>query len=185
VRDTHFLSSANGRTSQDTERKRECEGRPRTVECRRKDKSGHKRKRESEKARGTHFLSSSDGWTSQDLTPRESKRARGAYFLSSADEGTSQDTHKKRESEAHSLPVKHRCMDMSGHQKKPRGPEALTPCRIQREGQVRTTRESERARETHQLSSTVGRISRDTMKGRESEGHSPPVECRQKNISGH
>jgi hypothetical protein len=63
-------------------------------------------------------------------------------------------------------------MDKSGHQTRVNKRGALTPWPGQREGQIRTPKESERARDTHMLVSAE--VQGSTMKQgiRESEGHS-------------
>jgi hypothetical protein len=122
-------------------------------------------------------------------------------LLSSADERTSQDTKRKRESDGHSRTVERRRTDNSGHQDKAReggaltnyraqmrdksGRQdnarergALTSCRAQTEGQVRTLRESERARGTNFLSRADGGVIQDTKTKRESKGYSRTVERR-------
>jgi hypothetical protein len=68
ARVTHFLSSADTETSQDTKRKLESEGHSLPVEPRQRDRSG----RESERARNTHFLSDVEWGKCQ--TPKASKR---------------------------------------------------------------------------------------------------------------
>jgi len=72
-----------------------------------------------------------------------------AHRLSSTEGGTSQDSKKKK---------------MIGQW-------ALTDCQAQREGQVRTLRESERARGTHRLLSTEAETSQDKRR-QESKRHS-------------
>jgi len=53
---------------------------------------------------------------------------------------------------------------------------ALTLCRAHREGRVRTLKETECARGTHELSSAQGGSSQDTERNRAHEGHSQTVE---------
>jgi hypothetical protein len=54
---------------------------------------------------------------------------------------------------------------------------------LSREGQVKTPKETEGARATHILSSAEERTSQERKK--QSEGHSPPVERRVQDKSGH
>jgi len=99
---------------------------------------------------------------------------------------------KKWESEEHALPVECRGRDMSGyrkkmrkrraltlcqaqgrdksgHRNKPSERGALTPCRVWREGQVRSSRESEQAKGTHFLSHAKGGATQDIERNRASE----------------
>src|SRR6267142_825991 len=62
---------------------------------------------------------------------------------------------------------------------------ALTLWRAQTDGQVRTRKQSDRARGTHFLESTDGRTSQDTETIQPSEGHSPTGEHRRRDKSGH
>ena len=52
-------------------------------------------------------------------------------------------------------------------------------------GQVRTPRESESVRGTHELESGKGGTSQETKRKRENEEHSPAVERRWRDKSGH
>jgi hypothetical protein len=61
---------------------------------------------------------------------------------------------------------------------------ALTVCQAQREGQVRTLRESKRVGDAHSLSSTEGRTSQDNKNRLESKGYSLPKEHRGREKSG-
>ena len=91
-----------------------------------------------------------------------------------ASRGTSQDTERIRQSEGHSPTGDDIGRDKSGHGKSPTERGALTSWRRHREGQVRTQKESYRARGTHQLETTSGGISQDTERIRPSKGHSHP-----------
>jgi len=100
-------------------------------------------------------------------TQKESDRASGTHILKTAERETSQDTERKQPTEGHSLPGDHRGGDLSGHRRETtskgnsqttdrRGMdllgkkatdrvvlEVLTNWRPQREGLVRTWKESE------------------------------------------
>src|SRR6267142_118500 len=76
-------------------------------------------------------------------------------------------------------------MDKSGHGRNLSKRGALTSWRAQMDGQVRTWKESERARGTHFLESTDRQTSQDTEGIRASEGNSLPGERRWTEESGH
>jgi len=78
-----------------------------------------------------------------------------------AEGGTSQDKERKPPSKAHSLPGDGRGRDKSGHRKKAIEQGALTYWRQQREGPVRTRKESDQARHTHFLETAEGGTSQD------------------------
>src|SRR6266850_2131499 len=118
-------------------------------------------------------------------TWKESDQARGTHRLESADGQTSQDTERIRPSKGHSQTGERRWMDKSGHGKNPTERGALTPWRAQTDRQVRTWKESNRARGTHKLESADGQTSQDTERIRPSEGHSRPGERRWTDKSGH
>jgi hypothetical protein len=115
---------------------------------------------------------------------------------------------RNRPSEAYSLPEDRRGRGLSGHEKKPseRGP--LTSWRRQREGLVRTRKETDRARPTHSLETVRGGLVRtqketdrarpthflesaegvtcqDTERDRPTEAHSLPGYGRKRDLSGH
>jgi hypothetical protein len=92
--------------------------------------------------------------TGQDT--REGKSMRGTHQLSYADGETNQDSKRKLESEKHSQTVKCRGRDKLGQQEKAGVQVALTPCQTQRKEQIRTSRESKRAKGTHLLLGTEG-----------------------------
>jgi hypothetical protein len=77
-----------------------------------------------------------------------------------------------RASKGHSLPGECIGRDKSAHGKNPSERGALTIWRVNREGQVRTRKASERVRGTHFLESTSGGISQDTERIQASKGHS-------------
>ena len=94
---------------------------------------------------------------------------------------------RNRPSEGHSQPGDDKGRELSGHGKKPTTRGALTPCRQQREGLVRTRKETDRARGTHKLESRGCDFS-GQGKNRLSEGYSRyslPGEHKDKARSGH
>jgi hypothetical protein len=131
VRGTHYLSSTEGGTSQETERSQVSEGHSHTVEGRERGKSGlgktpnergeltdcraprERRVRtpkETERTRGTHRLSSER--EVQIKKPKKTEQVRGTHFLSSK-ERESQD-RKETESKGHSHAVEQKGRDKSG-----------------------------------------------------------------------
>src|SRR6266850_2096719 len=139
VRGTHFLESADGRTSQDMEGIRASKGHSRPGKHRRMDKSGHGRNT-SKRGALTYWRVQTDG---QVRTRKESEQARGTHFLESADGWTSQDMEGIRASEGHSRTGERRQTDKSGHGRNPSERGALTNWRAQMDRQVRTRKESE------------------------------------------
>jgi hypothetical protein len=107
---------------------------------------------ESQRARCTHELSSKNGSTSHD---RERKRANESLTNCRAGGRTIQNSERKPEDEGHSRPVESKGGHQSGQQRGSNEQEALTLYRAKRE-QVRKMKEGQRARGTHQLSSTEG-----------------------------
>src|SRR6267142_268650 len=92
------------------------------------------------------------------------------------------ETHR---ASCHSHPEEYRGRDKSGHGNKQSMQGAPTFWRVQRERQVRTQKQTEQARGTHQLESAEGETSQDTETNRASKGHSPTGECRGRDKSGH
>jgi len=74
---------------------------------------------------------------------------------------------------------------MSGHRKKPTMQRALTSWRPQREGYVRTQKETSQARGTHFLKTTEGGTCQDTERNQPTKGHSLSGDHRGRNMSGH
>src|SRR6267142_2058357 len=145
------------------------------------DKSGHGNN-PTERGALTNWRAQTDR---QVRTQKQSNRARGTHFLESADGRTSQDTETIRPSEGHSPPGERRGTDKSGHGNNPTERGALTSWRAQTDGKVRTRKESDRARGTHQLESADRWTSQDTERIRPSKGHSQTGERRQPDKSGH
>ena len=118
-------------------------------------------------------------------TRKESDRAMGTHFLETASGGTSQDTERLQPSKGHSLSGDGIGRDRSGHRKDPTERGALTNWRQHQEGQVRTRKESDRARGTYSLETASGGTSQDTGRIRPSEGHSLPGDGIGRDKSGH
>ena len=74
---------------------------------------------------------------------------------------------------------------MSGHGKEPTERGALTSWRQQRKRLVRTRRETDRARPTHNLETVEGGICQDTERKRLSEAHSRSRDGRGRDLLGH
>jgi hypothetical protein len=85
------------------------------------------------------------------IDTKKKQIVRGTHSLSSIEDGISQETKRKKEENRLSLSINHRGRDKSGHQEKVREQRILTSCQTQREGQVRTLRESKHMRGTYQL----------------------------------
>jgi hypothetical protein len=71
----------------------------------------------------------------------------------------------------YSQPTEYKGRNRSRCRKKVRDRGALTNCRAQTDGQIRTARKSERPKSTHALSSVDGQTSQDSNRNRETEGH--------------
>ena len=74
---------------------------------------------------------------------------------------------------------------MLGHGNKPTDRGALTFWRRKREELVRTRKETDRARRTHQLAMAEGGTCQDTERKRLTEAHSLPGDGRERDLSGH
>jgi hypothetical protein len=92
---------------------------------------------------------------------------------------------KKATSEGCLLSGDGRGRDLLGYGKKATGGGALTSWRRQREGLVRTRKESDRARRTHVLETAEEGICQDTERKRPREGHSRPENGRGRDLSGY
>jgi len=158
ARGTHRLETAEGGTSQDTERKQPTKAHSPTGDGRGRDKSGHGKKA-TDQGTLTFWRWQREG---QVRTRKESDRLRHTHFLEMAEGGTSQDTERKRPTEGHSQTGDGRGRDKSGHRKKVTNQGTLTFWRWQREGQVRTQKESDQPRDTHKLEMAEGGTSQDT-----------------------
>ena len=118
-------------------------------------------------------------------TPKESDRPRPTHSLETADRGTCQDIERIRLSEAHSLSGDGRQRNLSGHRDNPTDRGLLTGWRRQTEGLVRTPKQSDRPKPTHQLETTDRRTCQDTETIRPTEVHSLSGDGRQRDLSGH
>ena len=153
---------AEGGTCQDTERNRPSDAHSLSRDSRGRDSSGHGKKatekraltswrrqregfvrtrKETDRMTRTHFLEMAEGGTCQDT--KETDQTTRAHSLETAEEGTCQDREINRLSDAHSLPGDGRRRDLSGHRWKPTQRRALTSWRRQREGLVRTRKETD------------------------------------------
>ena len=104
-----------------------------------------------------------------------------------AERGTCEDTEINQPTEAHSLPGDGRGRDLSGHAKRSTDRDALTSLRRQREGLVRTRKETDRATGmgTHILETAEGGTCQDMERNRPTEAHSHPGDGRGRDSSGH
>ena len=102
-----------------------------------------------------------------------------------ADRATCQDTETIRPTEAHSQAGDSRQSDLSGHRNNltNRGP--LTSWRRQTERFVRTPKQSDQPRPTHQLETADRATCQDTERIRPTEAHSHTGDGRQSDLSGH
>ena len=138
--------------------------------------------KEIDRSRRTHQLETVVGGTSQDT---QRNRQRRTHFLEAAEGGTCQDKERIRPTKAHSHPGDDRGRDLSGHRKKQTGRSQLTSWRRQREGLVRTRKETDRPRRTYNLEGAEGGTCQDTQINRPPEAHSQPGSVRGRDLSGH
>ena len=154
---------ADGGTFEDTERNQSSDEHSLPGESR---EGLVRTQKERESARRTHILETAEGGTCQDT---EINRQREAHSHSGGGRGrggTCQDMERNRPSEAHPPPGYSRGRDLSGHIKKPTKRGALTSWRRQREGLVRTHKETGQARCTHILEREgLVRIQKETKQG--------------------
>ena len=157
-KDTHKLETAEGATCQDTERNRPREGHSRPGDGRGSDLSGH-----GNKSTEGRTLTN---WRRQRVrlvrTRKQVDRGKDTHVLETAEGATCQDTETNRPREGHSRPGDGRGCDLSVHGNKSTDRGALTNWRRRREGLVRTRKEANRARRTHQLETVEGRTFQDT-----------------------
>jgi hypothetical protein len=107
--------------------------------------------KQRDRTRATHELESAEGWKNKYTERNQVTEA--TYFLESEERRTSEDTDRMRAGEGHSLAGEHRPTDKLGHVKKVAERGGLTCYSAQTDGQVRTQKESSRARGTHLLES--------------------------------
>ena len=103
---------------------------------------------------------------------------RDAHILETGEGWTCQDRERNRPIEGHSLSGDSRGRDLLGHGKRSTEGRTLTPCRRQREGLVRTRKNTYQAKGTHFLETAKGGTSQDTERNRPSERHSLPEDGR-------
>ena len=157
-RPTHNLETADRATCQVTETIRPTEAHSLPGNGRQSDLSG---RRNNPTNRG-----SLTSWRRQTerlvRTLKQSDRPRPTHLLETADRATCQHTETIRPTEAHSPTGDSRQRDLSGHKKNPtdRGP--LTCWRRQTERLVRTLKQSDRPRLTHQLETAERATCQDT-----------------------
>ena len=86
---------------------------------------------------------------------------------------------RKGPNKGYSLPGDCQGRDKSGHGKEVTEKGVLTAWRLQREGQVRTWKESKQVRGTHSLETTEGGTCQDMQRKQLSKGHSPTGDQRE------
>jgi len=106
-------------------------------------------------------------------------------LLETAEGGTCQDPKGKRSSKVHSLPGDGRGRDKSGHGNKATKRGALTSWRGQREGFVRTQKDSDQVRHTHKLKTAEGGTCQNMERKQPSKAHSHTGDHRWRDLSGH
>ena len=158
ARGTHSLEIAEGGTCQDTEKNRLSEGHSLAGDGRGRNLSRH-RKKLTEQVALTLWRWQREGLVK---TWKKIDQARSTHSLEMAEGVTCQDTEKNRLSEGHSLAGDGKGRNLSGHENKPTKRGSLTFWRQQRKGLVRTWKQTDRARDTHQLKTAVGGIYQDT-----------------------
>jgi len=87
---------------------------------------------------------------------KETNQPRDTHFLETTEGGTCQDTERNQPTKGHSLPGDHRGRDKLEYRKKPSKQGTLTNWGPQREGQVRTQKETNQPRGTYRLETTEG-----------------------------
>ena len=180
-RRTHILETAEGRTSQDTERNRLTEVHSPTGDSRGRDLSGY-RKKPTNRGPLTNWRRQREGLI---RIRKETDQLRRTHMLETAEGGTCQDMERNGPTMAHSLPGDGRGRDLSGHRKKPTDRGALTTWRRQREGLVRTQKVTDQPRHTHQLEMAEGGTCQDTERHQPTKAHSLPGDGRGRYKSGH
>ena len=118
-------------------------------------------------------------------TRKETDRSRRTHFLETVERSTCQDTERNQPIEAHSHPGDGRGRDLSEHRKKPTDRGALTSWRRQKEGLVKTWKETDRPRRTHILETAGGGTCQDTERSRPTEVYSQTKDGRGRGLSGH
>src|SRR6267142_1310175 len=106
------------------------------VERRGSNKSEQRMKPSAQGRRGTHFLSSAQGRASQDSERKPTSKGRSPTVEHRGIDKSGE--RKKACSKGYSRPIERRGRDRSGERKKADERWALTNCRAQRDGQIRT-----------------------------------------------
>ena len=183
MRGTHILGTASGGTSQDTERIRPNEGHSHTRNSIRWTTQDTERSR----LRPNEGHSQAGDSIGRDKSGHRKKpdRAKGTHMLETASGGTCQDAERIRPREGHSQAGDGIGGDMSGLRKNPTERGALTNWRQHQEEQVRTRKESDRARGTHILETASGGTTQETERIRPSKGHSRTGHGAGRDNSGH
>ena len=151
-RRTHILETAEGGTCQDTERNRPIEAHLHPGDGRGRDLLGHGKK-STDRGVLTSWRRKREGLI---RTWKEIDRPRCTHPLETPEGGTCQNTETNRPTEVHSPTGDGRGRELSGHENKPTDPGALTSWRRQREGLVRTRKQTDRPRRTHLLDMAEG-----------------------------
>ena len=162
-------------------RNRPSEAHSRPGDSRGRDLSGH-RKKSTERGALTTWRRQREGLVRRQ---KETDRLRLTHILETASRGTCQDTERNRSTEAHSPTGDGIGRDLSGYGKKPTERGALTSWRWEREGLVRTQKETDRPRRTHFLEMAPGGTCQDTERNRPREAHSPSGDGIGSDLSGH
>ena len=148
----------------------------------------------TDRARHTHILETADGGIFQDAGRNRPSKA---HSLTGTGRGVCQDTERNRPSKVHPQTRNSRgwdfseCgkkpsergaltlwrrqwRDLSGHRKKPRAPTKLGALTSwwQREQLVRTLKETDRAKHTHELETAEGETCQNKERNRPTEAHS-------------
>ena len=135
---------------------------------------GEKSRRWTQKeaiARCTHRLETKEGGKSQDTERKQ--RARHTNQLETKEGGTGHDMERKQLNEGRSPTGDNRERNKLGHRRKTIEQGALTIWRRQKDGQVRTWKENNRARDAHRLEMAEGGTSQNTEAKQPSGAHSP------------
>ena len=116
--------------------------------------------KETDRPRHTHKLKTAEGESCQDT--EGNRLSKGTHALETGKGGTCQGAERNQLSEVHSPTGDGRGRNLSGHGNKPTKQGALTSWKQQREGLVRTQKETDRARGTYVLEMAEGGTRQDT-----------------------
>ena len=143
---------SRGRDLSGHRKKRPTEVHSRPGDSRGRDLSGH-RKKPTDQGALTSWRRQREG-LGQDT--EKTSQARCTHQLETAEGETCQDTERNQPSKVHSRPGNSGGRDSSGHRKNPTDRGTLTSWRRQREGLVRTWKETNQRRHTHSLETAEG-----------------------------